>query len=119
MKHISQHVGHILVVVIALIFLLVFLFYLNSDESIFLSLGTTLQSNHARELNNTFIKVQAKQIHIISWLSSAWSNEGYEIMRTNRKRYASKHGYEFLDYDENTVPVANANELRYKIKISI
>ena len=60
------------------------------------------------------------KISIVSWLASEWSNKGYEAMLKNRKAYARKHGYTFLDFDETNLPTPelrlNYQQLSHYIK---
>lgn len=46
-----------------------------------------------------------RDIALVSWLASPWSNSGYRTMLWNRKRYAELHGYTFLDFNESTLPL--------------
>ncbi len=57
---------------------------------------------------------------ITSWLASEWSNKGYKAMLENRKAYARKHGYTFLDFNETNLPTPelqlNYQQLSHYIK---
>ena len=72
------------------------------------------------ESNGHRLSPTQESVSIVSWLPSSMDTPGYRLLAENRRRYCKKHGYNFLEFNEETLPTQhlrdNWRELKHMVK---